>query len=70
MVWVRMSPGRRILVGAVGALMLLLFGGVLWLDIQAGRTGMIDMGIMGATLAGGGMAAFFAILGKEQRRAG
>jgi len=66
--WVRISAGRRIAYALGAVAMLLVFGVVAWLDFQARRTGMLDMGCMGGTLAGGAFAAFIAIIGKEQRK--
>lgn len=66
--WVRITTGRRIAYGLGAIVLLLIFAAVAWLDFQAGKTGAIDMGIMGGTLAGGGFAAFSAITGKEQRK--
>ncbi len=65
-----MSARRRLGVGFVAAVLLLIFLTVAWLDLQAHSTGILDMALMGATLAGGGVAAFSAITGKEQRRTG
>ncbi len=66
--WVRISAGRRVGYALLAVLLLLVFAAVAWLDLQARATGMIDMGIMGGTLAGGAFAAFTALIGKEQRK--
>jgi hypothetical protein len=66
--WVQITTSRRIGYGLGALVMLLIFAGIAWLDLQAGKTGLIDTTIMGATLAGGGFAAFFAVTGKEQRK--
>jgi len=66
--WVRISSGRRVAYGLLAVVMLLVFALVAWLDLQARRTGALDMGIMGGTLAGGAVLAFSAITGKERRK--
>lgn len=66
--WVRISTGRRLGFAGLAALMLLVFAAIAWLDLQARSTGMIDMALMGGTLAGGGFALFTAVTGKEQRK--
>jgi hypothetical protein len=53
----------------VGALFfLLIFFSFVLFTIQAGQFGMLDAGIMGATIAVGGVMAHIAITGKEQRK--
>jgi len=66
--WVSISGNRRIGFAALAAVLLFVGAAVIWLDVQARDTGAIDMAIIGGTLAGGGMAAFIAITGKEQRK--
>ena len=68
--WVRISAGRRLGFAALALVMLLIFAAIAWLDLQARRTGMIDMAVIGGTLAGGVFALFTAVTGKEQRKAG
>ncbi|MEK6851426.1 MAG: hypothetical protein AABY30_02685, partial [Candidatus Thermoplasmatota archaeon] len=53
---------------ALAAVLLAVFAAIAWLDLQARRTGMIDMALMGGTLAGGAFALFTAVTGKEQRK--
>ena len=66
--WVPLSPERRAAYAVGGTLLILLALAIAWVDLQARRTGMIDMGIMGGALAGGGFMAYSAIIGKEQRK--
>ena len=66
--WVPISGRRRIVYAIVALVSLFIFATIAWLDLQARRTGFLDMTIMGATLAGGVFAAFIAIRGKEQRK--
>ncbi len=66
--WVALSRGRRVAYAVVGTLLLLLALAIASVDLQARRTGMIDMAIMGGALAGGGFLAYSAIIGKEQRK--
>jgi hypothetical protein len=65
--WVRVSPRRRVGYGLLAALLLTLFAGLVSLTLTYGR-GLLESALLGATLAGGIGAAFFAIAGKEQRR--
>jgi hypothetical protein len=66
--WVLIATGRRIAYGIGAVVLFLIFATVACLDLLAGRTGVVDMAIMGGTLAGGAFAAFAAITGKEQRK--
>lgn len=66
--WVRISTTRRLGYAAAAVVMLLVFALIAWVDLEAGRAGAIDMGIMGGTLAGGAFALLAAATGKEQRK--
>jgi hypothetical protein len=65
--WVKISRSRRIGYGLGAILFLSIFVALVLFTIQAGKFGMLDAGIMGATLAGGGFAAYCAVTGKERQ---
>ena len=66
--WGRISTRRRVAYGIAAVLFLFVFAAIAWFALQARRAGMIDMGFMGATLAGGVFSIFTAITGKERRK--
>jgi len=66
--WVRITTRRRVAFGIAAVVILLVFAALAWFVLQGRRAGMIDMGLLGATLGGGVFSTFTAITGKEKRK--
>ena len=66
--WVRLSAGQRLGYAGLAAVLLLVAVAITWLVFSTGaRPGVIDVALMGGSLAGGAVALWTAATGKKQR---